>query len=93
MISNVPVVNDCGDSIYTMMRDYDHIIASLDVAIDNIGKSHSLRDQKNSASPPHHNNMVETHTHNLKILIKMKEQYLVDRDIFTQMNKLQYNER
>jgi hypothetical protein len=31
-----PHIMDYGDSQYTIIRDYDHIIASLEVAIENI---------------------------------------------------------
>lgn len=89
MIDRIPHISEQGDSKYTILRDYDHIIASLDVAIDNIVKSHTLINEKNSVSLSNLRMMKGIHDENLIKLINMRDQYAEDRNELSNKLKLQ----
>lgn len=89
MIDRIPHVSEQGDSKYTILRDYDHIIASLDVAIDNIVKSQTLISERNSLSLSNLRMMRGLHDENLLKLINMRDQYVEDRNDLSNKLKLQ----
>jgi hypothetical protein len=88
MTNRIPHLSEIGDSKYTVIRDYDHIIASIDVAIDNIMKSYSLISEKNSSSLIHLGEMKDNYEKNLSILSGMRLEYLKDRhNLELELNK------
>ncbi len=80
MTNRIPNVSNIGDSKYTIIRDYDHIIAALDVLIDNMEMAKSFVDPANSSSPEHLSEMSDYHNQNLFNIIQMKYRYMQDRD-------------
>lgn len=80
MTNRIPHVSDDGHSKYTIIRDYDHIIAALDVLIDNMEMAKSFTDPANSSSPEHLSEMSDYHNQNLFNIIQMKYCYMQDRD-------------
>lgn len=82
MKTRIPYLTEFGDDKYTIINDYDHIIASLDVAIDNIFKAHSLIDEKNSISLTNMQSMKLYCEKNITTLVELKANYMEDRDLF-----------
>ena len=82
MKTRIPYLTEFGDDKYTIINDYDHIIASLDVAIDNIFKAHSLIDEKNSISLTNMQSMKLYCEKNLTTLAELKANYMEDRELF-----------
>jgi hypothetical protein len=81
MTDRIPHLSNVGDSKYTILRDYDHIIASLEVAIENIIRSKTLISEKNSVSFSHLTTMKISHDENVIKLMSIRDQYLEDREI------------
>lgn len=80
MKNRVPYVTEIGDNKYTMLKDYDHIIASLDITIENIIRANSLIDEKNSLSLYNTRVMRDNYEKNITILSDMKTKYIEDRE-------------
>jgi hypothetical protein len=88
MTNRIPHVTEDGGSKYTIIRDYDHIIAALDVLIDNLEMAKSFVDPANSSSPEHLSEMSDYHNQNLFNIMQMKYRYLQDRDqLSSELNK------
>lgn len=88
MKNRVPYVTEIGDNKYTILKDYDHIIASLDITIENIIRANSLIDEKNSLSLYNTKVMIDNYEKNITILSDMKTKYIEDREeLVKQTNK------
>lgn len=88
MTDRIPHVSEQGDSKYTILKEYDHIIASLDITIENILRANTLINEKNSISLPHLNKMKDNYEDNVITLVNIKRKYIQDRDSFeSQANK------
>lgn len=88
MKNRVPYVTEIGDNKYTILKDYDHIIASLDITIENIIRANSLIDEKNSLSLFNTRVMRDNYEKNITILSDMKTKYIEDREeLVKQTNK------
>lgn len=77
----IPHITNIGDDKYTILKDYDHIIASLDITIDNIIRAHSLIAERNSLSLYNTTVMKDNYENNLNILVEMKNKYMEDREL------------
>lgn len=87
MNDRIPHVTNIGDNKYTMLKDYDHIIASLDITIDNILRASSLISEKNSLSLYNTMTMRDNYEKNINTLVEMKNQYIEDRQLLVNNTK------